>query len=120
MFKKSVILSAAMAFVVGLAVAAFAGEGPASITIKGPKGKKEVVFNHHAHQGMMECAECHHSKGDDGKQKAFEKGQKIQGCATCHELGKPSDHVHKNCKGCHTEKKKEGKKAPTGCKDCHK
>lgn len=119
MIKKLLLLSASLAFVFSFTFAAFAGEGPATITIKGPKGKKQVEFKHHVHQSMMDCAECHHSKGADGKQKAFEKGQKIQGCATCHTLGKSSDNIHINCKGCHKEKKKEGKNAPTGCKGCH-
>jgi len=118
--KKTVIISAALAFIFSMAVAAFAGEGPETITIKGPAGKKEVVFKHHAHQAKYDCGTCHHSKGADGKQVAYVAGQKIEGCPTCHELGKPSDNMHKKCKGCHADMKKEGKNAPTGCKDCHK
>ena len=120
MIKKTLLLSAALAFVFSMVASAFAGEGPATITIKGPKGKKQVEFKHHVHQGMMDCGACHHSKGADGKQVAFQKGQKIEGCASCHELGKASDNMHKNCKGCHADEKKKGKNAPTGCKDCHK
>lgn len=117
--KKTVIVSAALAFIFSMVVAAFAGEGPATITLKGPAGKKEVAFNHHAHQGMMKCADCHHSKDAAGKQVAYAAGQKVESCATCHEMGKASDNMHKNCKGCHADEKKKGKNAPTGCKDCH-
>ena len=104
----------ALAFA-GVAVAA--DNGPETIVLKGPKGKKPpVTFKHKAHQEKMKCGECHHGKGPDGKQIPYVEGQKIQKCADCHKLGKANDVIHKNCKGCHKQKK-EG---PVKCNDCHK
>lgn len=77
------------------AVVAFAGSAFAADVIE---MKKNVKFNHKAHQGYVsDCKKCH------------EKGAgKIEG------FGK--DWAHKNCKGCHTDMKK----GPTSCKECHK
>ncbi len=93
-----------------------AGTGPDTIELKGPAGKKEpVAFNHKAHQEKSTCGECHHGKGPDGKQVPYTEGQAIEKCSTCHELGKPSDNMHKNCIGCH-----KAKSGPTKCAECHK
>ncbi len=117
--KKSIKVSLVAACAFGLVGAAslVSAEGPDTISLAGPAGKKApVAFNHKAHQGKTTCGECHHGKGADGKQVAYVAGQKIEKCATCHELGKPADNMHKNCKGCH-EQKKAG---PTKCAECHK
>jgi hypothetical protein len=83
------------AFVALLAVVAFAGTAFAGDIIE---MKKDVKFNHKAHQTAVgDCKKCH-TKGP-GKIEGFGK-----------------DWAHKECKGCHTE----GKKGPTSCKDCHK
>jgi len=84
------------AFVALLAVVAFAGTAFAGDIIE---MKKDVKFNHKAHQAAVgDCKKCH------------EKGPgKIEG------FGK--DLAHKaGCKDCHVT----GKKGPTSCKDCHK
>jgi predicted CXXCH cytochrome family protein len=89
------------AVVAMFAVTAFAGAafaaGPESMDLPASMGK--VTFAHKKHQEIVknDCKKCH------------EKGPgKIAA------LGK--DWAHKTCKGCHAE----GKKGPTGCKDCHK
>ncbi len=99
---------------------AFAGSGPETITLKAKKG--DVTFLHHKHQGRTQCAECHHTKGPDGKQAPYKEGMEIKSCDTCHnkdfpnkKLNKPMKAFHKNCKTCH--KKHNG---PTKCNGCHK
>ncbi len=93
-----------------------ASNGPATVDLKGPAGSKPpVAFNHKAHQDKNKCGECHHGKTADGKQDPYKDGQAIAKCSTCHELGKPNDNIHKNCKGCHTEKKA----GPQKCDECH-
>ena len=112
------IATVLVALVFGLLTAAvsMAAEGPATIVLKGPAGKKApVTFNHHKHQETLKCADCHHGKADDGTKVDFCEGQTIEGCATCHELGKSSDPMHKQCKGCH----KTMGKGPNKCTECH-
>lgn len=78
-----------------LALVAFAGSAFAADVIE---MKKNVKFNHKAHQAVADCKKCH------------EKGAgKIEG------FGKELAHG-KGCKGCHVEMKK----GPTSCKECHK
>lgn len=119
MLKKIVLCVAALAMVCGVAVVNASAGGPDTVTFDtAKKGGTKVAFSHKTHQGMMECKECHHTKAADGKQGPYAAGKEAK-CASCHELGKPSDNVHKNCKGCHQAGYK-GKKGPTGCNDCHK
>lgn len=127
MSKKSVIYAAVVAFVFSMVMAgvtiAAHHAGPAEMTLKTKKGKKPAAFPHKKHQEMMDCAECHHSKGADGKQQAYSKGMKIAKCETCHDgtmankkVATYKNAAHVNCKGCHKAKKK----GPTGCtKGCH-
>jgi len=78
------------------AITAFAGTAFAADVIEMKRG---VKFDHKAHQELLkDCTKCH----------ATATGGKIEG------FGK--DLAHKTCKGCHSE----GKKGPTGCKECHK
>jgi len=78
------------------AITAFAGTAFAADVIEMKRG---VKFDHKAHQELLkDCTKCH----------ATATGGKIEG------FGK--DFAHKTCKGCHSE----GKKGPTGCKECHK
>lgn len=115
MVKKIVLCIAALSLLCGVATFAFAGQGPETVTYDtAKKGGTSVIFPHHAHQAKQECATCHHSKNADGTQGAYIAGQEAK-CATCHELGKPSDNIHKACKGCH----KDGGAGPTKCNDCH-
>lgn len=121
--KKSLICAVAAAFLctVGMVGVSMADNGPAEIHFD---TKKPVVFPHATHQEKQQCASCHHSKGDDGKQVAFVEGQTIQKCATCHtkDVGMPAtlDSLkgagHELCKECH---KKQGDKNLTKCNTCH-
>lgn len=122
MFKKSLILGAALAFVFSIAFAgmSFAGNGPAEMTLKTAKGKKPAVFPHKKHQGMMKCADCHHTQTADGKQGPYD-AKNIGKCESCHnskmankKLNNYMKAGHKNCKDCH-----KAKKAPTKCSACH-
>lgn len=94
--------------------------------LKGP-----VKFNHkeHAEKYKLACTECHHVF-KDGKN-VFKEGDKVHPCKECHKMErtkqdgktvyKLKNAFHKNCKDCHKQLKKEGKK--TGpfrkCNDCH-
>lgn len=90
--KKTVVVMLALVAFVGTA---FAGD---VIEFAAPKMGK-VTFTHKKHQELLKgCTKCH----------AKTPG-KIEG-------GFSKDWAHKTCKGCHSE----GKKGPTGCKDCHK
>lgn len=83
--------------IVALLVVAFAGTAFAADVIE---LKRNVKFNHKAHQEMLkDCTKCH----------AAAAGGKIEG------FGKDLAHG-KGCKGCHTDMKK----GPTACKECHK
>jgi len=125
--KKVLICGVALAFLCSTALVAMADNGPAEITltstIDAAKKAKPAVFPHAKHQESLKCADCHHSKGDDGKQLAYAEGQKIEKCETCHNkaAGMPKgldtfkNAAHKNCVTCHKEKdKKLGK-----CGVCH-
>ena len=109
-----------------------AEKGPAEMvlrsTVNPAKKTKLAFFPHALHQSNFECAKCHHTKGDDGKQVAFSEEMKIQKCESCHNkaAGMPEKlntfkkAAHERCKKCHTGLKKEGKKAgPTKCNGCH-
>ena len=126
--KKALICGVALAFVcslgfVGMSMAE--EKGPAEITMA--DGKKPAVFPHAKHQETIKCGECHHSKGDDGKQVAFVEGQKIEKCATCHTGDMLKDSGikgktamqragHGNCLTCH---KTQENKALKKCSTCH-
>ncbi len=122
MFKKSVICTAALAFLMSFSVAAMADNGPATMTL-GADGKKPAEFNHAKHQESATCGECHHGKDEHGAKVAYVEGQAIGKCASCHDGSLANDKVkdfkgaaHENCKGCHKEKGH----GPTKCKECHK
>ncbi len=127
--KKILVYGVALAFLCTTALVAVANDkGPAEMTLQATvdanKKPKPAVFPHAKHQEKLACGECHHTKGDDGKQVAFTDGMKIQKCETCHNkaAGMPKglqtfkDAAHKNCKGCHKE---TGKKELTKCSNCH-
>ncbi len=129
--KKITLYAAATALTLGLCFTgiSFANDdkGPAEITLTSTvdpaKKAKPAIFPHAKHQEKLECGECHHSKGDDGKQVAYVAGQKIEKCETCHNkaAGMPDklttfkDAAHQNCKECH---KKTDKKLAK-CDVCH-
>ncbi|MBU0673348.1 MAG: cytochrome c family protein [Proteobacteria bacterium] len=110
---------AAFAFVftvVGISVAS--NSGPAEIVLKTSTGKKPAFFPHKAHQDMMECATCHHTKNADGNRGAYVAGEE-KACLSCHDDKGFKDNAHNLCKGCHKDGY-NGKKGPTKCGDCHK
>ncbi|MCF8056595.1 MAG: cytochrome c family protein [Desulfocapsa sp.] len=102
-------------------------KGPADITLESTidKAKKAKIaqFPHAKHQETLKCAECHHSKGADGKQVAYVEDQKIEKCESCHnkaagmpkEVATFKDAAHANCKECHKAKDK----ALAKCTVCH-
>ena len=125
MTKKIVLFVAAFAmalsFAVGVSVASNAG--PADMVLKTAAGKKHATFPHKAHQDLMPCAECHHTKAADGSKGPYEAGKEAK-CESCHDGSLSKDvadykkAAHKNCKGCH-KKGLDGKKGPTKCAGCH-
>lgn len=101
--KKMLVLLAIVAFVASTAFVAVADNGPASIKMDVKMGA--ITLDHAKHQGLTECATCHHT-GD------------YASCKSCHdakpEAPKSKNAFHKLCKDCH--KKQNG---PTKCKGCH-
>ncbi|MFP3982682.1 MAG: cytochrome c3 family protein [Desulfurivibrionaceae bacterium] len=127
MIKKTFVLATVCAFLSGFAMAgvAFAADkGPEEITMESERGIKPAEFPHAQHQEEFDCGDCHHSKDEEGNQVAYEEGQDIQTCDTCHNKDSDMDEAlnslmkagHKNCKGCHAEKAPEKQ----GCPTCHK
>ncbi|PLY06011.1 MAG: hypothetical protein C0622_01385 [Desulfuromonas sp.] len=103
--KKVLILCVTMALVTSLATLVIAqNQGPDEVTFTPKMGT--VTFNHAAHQGLTDCATCHHT------------GEFAQ-CSSCHgvtdDAPKAKDAFHTLCKDCH----KESAKGPTKCKECH-
>lgn len=84
---------AAVALAIFVSGTAFAAD---VITLPASMGK--VTFPHKKHQELLKNCKICHEKGP-GKIEGFGK-----------------DWAHKNCKGCHTEKKA----GPTRCGECHK
>lgn len=101
--KKMLVLLAIVALVATTAFVAVADNGPASIKMEVKMGA--VTLDHTKHQGLTDCATCHHT-GD------------YVSCKSCHgakpEAPKSKKAYHKLCKDCH--KKQSG---PTKCKGCH-
>jgi len=135
--KKALIYGAAFAFLcatglTGLATASD-DKGPAEITLQStvdPAEKpKPAQFPHAKHQESFSCADCHHSKAEDGTQSAYTEGMKIEKCETCHnkaagldeakKLSTFKDAAHANCKGCHKEKGGDKAKELAKCTNCH-
>ncbi len=137
MIKKTRIICTTLAIlfsflIVSMAVSAD-DNGPETMVLKTTKDQakkpKTVNFNHRDHQGRMKCGECHHTKGDDGKQKEYFDGMKIQKCDVCHfkgsgmpeknpKLATFKDAAHENCKSCHKEAKKQNPQLKAKWKNC--
>ncbi|PLX99982.1 MAG: hypothetical protein C0622_09735 [Desulfuromonas sp.] len=101
--KKLVVMLIVAAFVGTAFVAVASDNGPAEVKYEVKMGT--VTFNHTAHQGLTDCATCHHTEG-------------YAACKSCHDgtkAPKAKDAYHKNCKDCHKEKGQ----GPTKCKECH-
>lgn len=81
-----------------------------------------VHFNHEEHEGIIECARCHHDYDEYGANQGGEDGQD---CSECH--GRiPLNPVplvralHIQCKNCHSELiAKDQKSGPIMCGQCH-
>jgi hypothetical protein len=90
------------------------------------KGPVKLSHKKHAEEYGAECVDCHHVI-KDGKN-VWKEGDPVQKCVDCHDLNESQGNAkklqlafHKNCKDCHKEAFKEGKKnAPfRKCNDCH-
>jgi len=89
--------------------------------------KGPVTFNHvkHNKEYKAACDKCHHLYKDGENQ--WKEGDHVDKCVVCHDPSEDKDKAvklqnafHQNCKDCHNEASKEGKKAPyTKCADCH-
>ncbi len=82
--------------------------GPAVILMQTARKRKPALFPHRKHQGMFECANCHHGMDSDGKQLPYTEGMEIQHCVTCHNPSMDNPQLnslmlaaHTRCKGCH-------------------
>jgi hypothetical protein len=135
MSKKSLILLVVAAFVMSLGFGvtmslAEAEKGPVDITINADSKSekpKPAQFPHAKHQKEDNCATCHHTKGEDGKQAPSAKVSSTDGsakCDTCHNADFPNEKLrkwkdigHGLCKDCHKKMKEDG--APTKCGACH-
>ncbi|MEA4855351.1 MAG: acidic tetraheme cytochrome c3 TmcA [Solidesulfovibrio sp.] len=87
------------------------------------KTRLPAVFPHDQHNekaAIAECTACHHGE-KDGKRDPEADTAGIP-CSDCHTAaGKPGRTplmraYHKQCMGCHLDKKK----GPVSCGDCHK
>lgn len=127
--KKTIIVTAAFAFVFSLAVAGIsvaADAGPAELVLKTAAGKKPANFGHKKHQASLKCGDCHHGKAADGTKANYADGQAIGKCESCHndtmkneKLNSYMKAAHVNCKDCHKAEEAKGKAAPTKCTGCH-
>jgi len=88
----------------------------------GPHQRPLVHFNHEAHEGIIECARCHH---DYDEYRANQGGEDGQACSECHGTN-PLNPVplvralHIQCKNCHSELiAKDQKSGPIMCGQCH-
>ncbi len=101
--------------------------GPEKIVLKSLSGRKPALFPHRKHQGMFDCAECHHSRDAEGNQVEYTEGMKIQHCIACHNIDMPNKKLntlklaaHFKCKGCHKKMSESGEAGPIGkCVGCH-
>ena len=129
----TLFIAGTLGFFIATGFAMAIEKGPEEIilrsTVDPAKKAKLAFFPHSLHQDNFECGKCHHTKGDDGKQVAYSEEMQIQKCETCHnkasamvaKLSTFKNAAHQLCKGCHTERKKEGKKTgPTKCNGCHR
>ncbi|GAB4334769.1 MAG: hypothetical protein Kow0089_04130 [Desulfobulbaceae bacterium] len=108
--------------------------GPAEIvlhsTIDPARKPRPAFFPHGIHQENFDCATCHHSQDDEGRQAPYTEGMQVYRCESCHNKGSDTmpdelntfkKAAHERCRTCHKERKKEGLKAgPTKCTGCHR
>ncbi len=144
--KKRALLTLAIALlgVVFVFSMVHATDAPDTIEMNSKVFKKHskslVTFSHKKHNidYKVPCAQCHHVY-KDGKN-VWKESDAVQKCDVCHSEAKAPktkkdepkistkekiakyyySAIHENCKSCHNDLKKAGKKAgPTACKDCH-
>jgi len=92
---------------------------PDTVTLKQKEAKlPPVVFSHRSHAGSIGCVICHHNESN---LKTPER------CRACHPdkivKGKamPAQQAfHKQCQGCHKEKRNKATRAPMKCNECHR
>ena len=89
------------------------------------KKPRAATFPHREHQARLDCAECHHGQGADGKQTPYVPGQQIAKCESCHntkaegmnkEYNTFQKAAHANCRSCHQQTEPKLAK----CSVCHK
>ncbi len=94
-------------------------------TIDPDKKPRAATFPHREHQARLDCAECHHGQGADGKQTPYVPGQQIAKCESCHntkaegmnkEYNTFQKAAHANCRSCHQQTEPKLAK----CSVCHK
>ena len=94
-------------------------------TIDPDKEPRAATFPHREHQARLDCAECHHGQGADGKQTPYVPGQQIAKCESCHntkaegmnkEYNTFQKAAHANCRSCHQQTEPKLAK----CSVCHK
>lgn len=90
------------------------------------KGPVKLSHKKHSTDYGAACTDCHHEY-KDGKN-VWKEGDPVQKCSACHDPEKTQGDamklqtaLHTNCKDCHKEVAKAGKKeAPyKKCNDCH-
>jgi hypothetical protein len=90
------------------------------------KGPVKLTHKKHTEEYGVACTDCHHVF-EDGKN-VWKEGDPVQKCSECHDYEKSEGNAkklqlafHQNCKDCHKESYKAGKKdAPfRKCNDCH-
>jgi len=92
---------------------------PDTITLRQKEAKlAPVTFSHRNHAGFIMCVVCHHNDSNLTKPKR---------CIACHpdravkEKAMPAQQVfHKQCQGCHKERRNKGTRGPVKCNECHK
>ncbi len=136
--RRLAIVIAAIASLCLLTVAFAADKGPDEMTIRSKVYTKPIKapvhFTHKKHYTdyKIACADCHHVY--KGGKNVWKEGDAVKACDSCHSVAKPMSQLspqekkqlaspelafHKNCKDCHMEAKKQGKKAPVACAQCH-
>lgn len=90
------------------------------------KGPVKLSHKKHVDEYKVACTDCHHDY-QNGKN-VWKQGDPVKKCGECHnplkkqgKVDKLQNAYHKNCKNCHKEAAKAGKKnAPfKKCNDCH-
>jgi len=126
-----ILLCGLVFLAVGALIAAEAPDVPDEVTImnegykKDKKGSVKLSHKKHSADYGAKCMDCHHDY-KDGKN-VWVEGQPVKKCSSCHDPEKKQGNAdklqnsfHKNCKDCHKEVTKAGKKAPfKKCNDCH-